>query len=133
MKRAAKFSLSIGLVFVALLVLTGCRSYSRAEARAIPYSVIEVAQPGWSDYHYSYVDTQGKLHKLDKCARPSFLAQMECTTSDHFIVFAFSRVKSLTTTASVTVDGSKRAMACNVDTDDTWSGLDVCVPEETKG
>lgn len=130
-KQATKIAAALAVTAFALVALSGCTSYSRTEAYEVPYSVIEMEKPGWGgEFHYGYVNSEGQTQDLPVCERDGFFSQTVCSSEGGLVKFAFSRSdEGLTIRASVTVEGVKHSMKCSVNSEDTWSSLDVCIPE----
>jgi len=124
-----KFALILTTVGALALVLTGCSSYTHADAKAIRYSVVETKNAEWFDYsEFSYTDSEGQLQPFYTCERPGIFDQIECTNASGTVVFYYSTTKGGgIVSASIKVDGVKSNLDCSVDADDTWGGYYICV------
>ncbi len=124
-----KIALALAAVGALALVLTGCSSYTHADAAANRYSVVETKNAEWFDYpEFSYTDSEGQLQPLNTCESGGLFEQIQCSNTYGNIVFAYTSAKGgRIASGNITVDGVKYELDCSADADDTWSGIYICV------
>lgn len=113
--------------------LTGCSSYTYADAEATPFSVVQTDVADFLGYPaFSYVDREGNWKPLENCGQKSFFAQYHCSTQSGSVTFSYSIDEGRIYRGSVTVDGVQNPMDCAVNEDAKrfLSTTYICIPKE---
>lgn len=124
-----KFISVIAVAAATVVSLAGCTYHSMEDAKQHPYSVVELANATLtSPSIFAYVDSEGSQHPLPNCGQPNLFALRYCATKDGIIRFDYTTYKGKLRETSITVDGHKHNLDCTYKAEDTWSGLEVCLP-----
>lgn len=112
-----------------LTTLSGCSSYTYADAEATPFSVVETEDATmFAPSKFAYVDREGNRKSFKDCDKESIMDPYVCESEAGTVQFSYTVSKSRIYNAKVTYDGETYDMKCNVDPDEFLSSLYICLP-----
>lgn len=120
---------SVVVAAAAVVSLAGCSSHSMEDAKQHSYSVVELTNASLTGPStFAYVDPEGTQKPLPHCGQPDIFSARYCATKDGLVRFEYTTAKGKLRNTSITVDGHKHDLDCAYKSEDTWGGLEVCIP-----
>lgn len=112
-----------------LIALSGCSSYTYADAEATPFSVVETEDATlFAPSKFAYIDREGNQKPFKDCGKESIMDPYVCESEAGAVQFSYTVRKSSIYNTKVTYDGETYDMECNVNPDEFMSGLFICLP-----